>query len=202
MAGRWFALATYVASVYAFLPLGPRVGIALARTAAGGWLLGPGLMVLTAVGAVVLLAVLRRRGVSPWAYVLLGAAAVGYVVGFSWLRSQHLERTHLPEYGVMALLAWRALGPSVPGVVPGYVASALLAAAIGYGDELLQRIVPGRVYDLRDVAMNAAGAILGTLVLAAARARPRPRSVIVEHVPVESDAPPPRPGTGDGAVSS
>ena len=51
-----------------------------------------------------------------------------------------------------------------------YAAAAGAGAAIGYGDELLQGILPGRYYDLRDVAMNALGAVLGILVLAAARA--------------------------------
>jgi len=47
--------------------------------------------------------------------------------------------------------------------------------------------VPGRVYDLRDVAMNALGAVLGVLVLAVARAGgrdpdPGPRSVGADPV--------------------
>jgi VanZ family protein len=49
------------------------------------------------------------------------------------------------------------------------VAGAALGSAIGYGDELLQAVVPGRHYDLRDVAMNALGAVLGMVVLAAAQ---------------------------------
>ena len=179
MAARWLALATYTAAVYGFLPFGPRIGITLGGTAAGAWLLGPGLTVLTMVGTLTLVLVLVRRVAPPHEYAMLLGAALGYVVAFSWLRGQHLERTHLPEYGIAACLAWWALAPSVPAVVPGYVAAAGLAAAIGYGDELLQRVVPGRVYDLRDVGMNAVGAVLGTLVLAAARAGARPPAAAV-----------------------
>jgi hypothetical protein len=167
---RWLALVVYVAAVFTFLPLGPRVGVTLARTPGGAWFLGPGILALTALAVVGLLALLVRRGAPPYAYAMLVVAGAGYVAGFSWLRSQHLERTHLPEYGIAAWLAWRALAPSVVGRARGYVLAALLAAAIGYGDELLQRFVPGRVYDTRDVAMNAVGAVLGTIVLAAARA--------------------------------
>jgi VanZ family protein len=64
----------------------------------------------------------------------------------------------------------------VPHAVAGYAAAAALAAAIGYVDELIQWILPGRVYDLRDVAMNALGAVLGALVLAALRSGSRPRT--------------------------
>ncbi len=166
---RWAVLAVYVAVVYAFLPLGPRVGLALLRTAPGAWLLGPGLVGATLAGACALLLHLRRQRAPGWAYAALVGVALAYVVAFSWLRLQRLERTHLPEYGVAAVLAWRAVAPLFQGAVAGYAAAAALGAAIGYGDELLQGMLPGRYYDLRDVAMNALGAVLGMMVLAAIR---------------------------------
>jgi hypothetical protein len=168
--GRWVALGCYVGVIYGTLPFGPWVGLRLVRTTFGGWLLGPGLPLLALVGGVGGMVVLRRRKAPRWAYAVLALSAVGYVVAFSWLRAQRLERTHLPEYGVAAWLSWRAIEPVVPGALASYATAAAMAAAIGYGDELLQRVVPGRYYDLRDVAMNALGAVLGVLVLAAARA--------------------------------
>ena len=166
----WGALGIYVALIYGLLPFGPRIGLAVVATAGGAWLLGPGLAVLAGVGALAVLVRLRHRQAPPWAYGALGVVAAAYGLTFPWLRAQHLERTHLPEYGVAAWLAWRAVAASMPGAVPGYVAAAALGAAIGYGDELLQKIVPGRVYDPRDIAMNALGAVLGAVVLAATRA--------------------------------
>src|SRR5437867_6826190 len=173
---RWAVLGLYVAAIYASLPFGPRVGLALLRMSSGGWLLGPGLPLLALAGAGAVLFRLVRRRAPWWAYGVLGAATVGYTLAFSWLRAQRLERTHLPEYGIVAWLAWRAVAPLVPGRTAGYAAAAALAAAIGYADELLQGVVPGRYYDLRDVAMNALGALLGILVLAAARAGTPPLS--------------------------
>src|SRR5205085_1985892 len=84
---------------------GPRLGLRLVRTAPGGWLLGPGLPMLAVAGAAVAMLALRRRHAPSWAYAVLAACGAGYVVAFSWLRAQHLERTHLPEYGVAAPLA-------------------------------------------------------------------------------------------------
>jgi hypothetical protein len=167
---RWAALGCYVGLIYASLPLGPRVGLTLLRSTLGAWVLGPGLPLLAAAGAGWLMLGLRRRRAPLAAYSALAAAAAGYLLAFSWLRAQHLERTHLPEYGMAAWLAWRAIDPMLPGTVPAYVAAAGMAAAIGYGDELLQGVIPGRYYDLRDVAMNALGAVLGVVVLAAVRA--------------------------------
>jgi hypothetical protein len=141
----------------------------LSATGVGGWFLGKGMALAVVVVGALLLARLVRRA-APWqAYVALSAAAIGYTLALSWLRAQHLERVHLPEYGVAAWLAWWALVPLVPG--PGsYAAAAGTAAAIGWGDELIQWVTPGRFYDNRDVAANALGALLGILVLVVVRA--------------------------------
>ena len=171
---RWLALAAYVALLYGSLPFGPRLGMRFMRTALGGYILGPGLPLIALGGAGVLMVVLRRRRAPAWAFFLLAAAACSYAYAFSWLRSAHLERTHLPEYGLASLLAWRALAPFFARDVAAYVAAALLGVAIGYGDELIQSVTPGRHYDVRDVVMNAVGAVLGMVVLAAARARRPP----------------------------
>jgi hypothetical protein len=167
---RWAALGAYVATIYTSLPIAPRVGLRLLRSVPGGWLLGAGLPLLVLVGAGMLVFLLRRRRAPAWAYGVLALAVLGYGLAFSRLGVQRLERTHLPEYGVAAWLAWRAVAPLVPDAFAGYAAAAALAGAIGLGDELLQAITPGRYYDLRDVGMNALGAVLGILVLAAVRA--------------------------------
>lgn len=170
---RWLALGAYAAAIYLTLPYGPAVGRAVTHTALGAWLLGPGMAMLLVAGGLLALASLRRRRAPAYAYALLVLAAAGYGLALAWLRAQRLERVHLPEYGVAAWLAWWAVVPRLPGAA-GYVVAAAIAAAIGYGDELLQRIVPGRYYDVRDIAANALAAVLAVLVLAVVRAgRPR-----------------------------
>jgi VanZ like family len=170
---RWAALVLYVVAIYGSLPFGPRLGTRILRSAPGAWLLGPGLPLIALAGAAVLVVVLRRRGAPAWAHAALVGAGLAYAVAFSWLRAQHLERTHLPEYGLATWLAWRALDPLGRGSFASYAGAACLAAAIGYGDELIQGVLPSRVYDLRDVGMNALGAVLGALVIAASRAGTR-----------------------------
>src|SRR5204863_96980 len=80
-------------------------------TAPGGWFLGPGLALVVVAGAVALVLALRRRHAPARAYAALAVAAAGYALALSWLSAQHLERTHLPEYGIAAWLAWRAVAP-------------------------------------------------------------------------------------------
>jgi hypothetical protein len=170
----WVALGVYVAALYTILPYGPSLGLGVARTAAGAWLLGRGLVLLGVLGAVLLGRRLQRRAAPPsaWGAVVLVAVIAGVTLGR--LRAARLERTHLPEYGVAAFLAWRAVAPLVPGRVAGYVAAAAVGAAIGWCDELIQGATPGRHYDLRDVGLNALGAVLGVVLLAAARTGKEP----------------------------
>jgi hypothetical protein len=190
LARRWAALGAYTVALYAFLPYGPRVGRAVLRSPAGPWMLGPGLAVLGCLAAALLLRALRRRRAPLWTYAALAGTAAAYALAFSSLRGQQLERTHLPQYGVAAWLAWRAVAPLVPGTLAGYAAAAAVGAAIGYGDELLQALTPGRVYDVRDVGMNALGALLGTIVLATLRAG-RPVGAPGPGPTLRAAAPPP-----------
>ena len=171
--GRWLALGAYTALLYGLLPYGPALGRAVQASALGRWALGQGAIAIVAAGTIAVLLRMRRRGAPRWAYGLAAAALVGYGLAFGWLRAIRLERVHLPEYGIASLLAWRAVVPAMGERWPAYVVAAVLAALVGWGDELVQAVTPGRVYDLRDVAANAVGAALGATVLAAWRARSR-----------------------------
>jgi len=166
---RWVALVAYTAAIYATVPFGAGVGTAALGTAVGAWVLGPGIVVPALLGAAGLLVRLGRRGAPAGAYAALAAAAAAYALLWGSLDAARLERAHLAESGVAAWLAWWALEPYLAGGA-AYAAAAALAAAIGAGEECLQAIVPGRVFDPRDLALNAAAAVLGVVVLGAARA--------------------------------
>ena len=169
---RWVALGAYTALLYGLIPYGPPIAQAVQATRMGRFGLGAGAAGVVALGIVLLAARLVRRRAPTHAWILAGMAGLGYSLALLWLRAIRLERIHLPEYGLAALLAWRALVATRGDRASTYVAAAVLAALLGWGDELVQSITPGRVYDLRDVAANAVGATLGTLVIAAWRATP------------------------------
>jgi hypothetical protein len=94
----------------------------------------------------------------PWMLVLLGALAPW--ASAALLDAAHFglrKAGHLVEFGVLAVLWYRALAPS-----PRAVAAALvLAAAYGGLDELRQGLDPSRVPAVGDVAVDALGALLG-----------------------------------------
>lgn len=122
---------------------------------------GAGLLIVIA--AVVGIAVhTRPRAGEIW--VAVGVVAVyGMVIVRMGVTS--LERTHLFEYGLLAVLIYEALLERrrnewrVP--VPAVLA-VLITALLGWADEGVQALLPNRVYDLRDVAINALAGVVAT----------------------------------------
>jgi hypothetical protein len=142
-------------------------------------MLGPTIWGVLIVAGAAALAVVSRTRPGPWELALLVAAAGAYL-----LLLRHLtivqERVHLLEYGAVGGLGYAALcerwGDEEAAASarprwrrwPGAWA-VLLAGAAGWGDELVQALLPNRHYDIRDVATNAEAAALLVLVLAARR---------------------------------
>ena len=112
---------------------------------------------------------LKRRPGRREVWVALGVTAV---YGMTVLRMgvSPEERTHLFEYGIVAVLIYQALGERARNGrrVPAPAVLALVATALlGWLDEGIQSLLPNRVYDNFDVFSNALAAliaIVGNLV--------------------------------------
>jgi hypothetical protein len=116
------------------------------------------LLVLAAIGG----SALRRRAGRREIWVALGVIAVfGMIVVRMGIGPE--ERTHLFEYGFLAVLIHQALterlrnGRRVP--VPA-ILTVVLTALLGWVDEGLQAVVPDRVYDIWDVGVNALAGVM------------------------------------------
>ena len=113
------------------------------------------------VSLVVLLRRLRRaRALRPIGIVWLLAIAAAYLAWTAMLAQESPEEAvHFLEYGLLSMLAFRALSHDIrdPGI---YLAAAMLCAAVGTVDEFIQWLTPRRVWELRDVGINAASAAL------------------------------------------
>ncbi len=157
----WFWAAAVVVAIYSTL--------GLARTLTGA-LREPGLvdaafvlafvLVVTAVVALGLRTRPRGIEIGVWA----GIAAVYLLVLVRMAIPE--ERTHLIEYGVVAVLVVEALtertsqGRRVR--VPPVLAF-LVTAVVGVVDEGLQGLLPDRVVDFRDIGFNALAALLAVV---------------------------------------
>lgn len=72
---------------------------------------------------------------------------------------------HVGVFGVLAALAWWALGLTT--LAPGRrgVVAVLVAVAYGFVDEWHQSFVPGRTPDIRDIVADTVGATFAVLAV-------------------------------------
>ena len=174
----WLLAVLYVAFVYATIPLLPRVWEVL-NGYTGGTVRHLGIVA-------VMVAVLCAIGFSwrplcrnPWSsatVLLLVLSAYGYLL--DRFAVYPAERLHLVEYGFVSFLLFRALALHMEGT-KAYVASFLLTVVIGFGDEVIQWVLPNRYFELKDVQLNAVSGGLGLLLV---------RFVMRPNVAVAGDA--------------
>ena len=82
------------------------------------------------------------------------------------------ERTHLIEYGVVALLIHAALSERADGGgrVPAPALLAVLGTAlVGVLDEIIQGVLPGRVFDPWDILFNCLAGLVAVVAIVALR---------------------------------
>lgn len=166
----WFWTLAVVVAIYSTLGLaGTLAGVLRERVVGGAWFWA----FLVLVAAIALSGWTRRRGrYELW--VGLGVTAA-YVMTVMRMGIGPAERSHLFEYGLVAVLIHQALlerrsnGRRVPA--PGVIAVGV-TALLGWVDESIQWLLPNRVYDLVDVGFNALAAFMAVAATSAlARAR-------------------------------
>ena len=166
----WLCVLAVVVAIYSTMGLARTLAEQLGDAGLGVWLF------LTCCFLVLITVVTQglaaRPSVAEWG-VATGIVAA-YLLVFVRM-SITTERSHLIEYGVVAVCIYEALrerasqGRRVP--VPALLA-VLLTGLLGVIDECLQALVPGRVFDPVDMLFNViAGvmAVAASAALAAAR---------------------------------
>lgn len=124
--------------------------------------------------AAVAAVLLMRRNRRTWrwpALLWLGGTAAVLVVWTVHLWQRPEEAIHFLQYGGLGVVAWLALRHHLDdaGV---HLAAAALVSLVGLADEMLQWVVPSRIWDLRDVVLNACAGALAQVALAKAVAPP------------------------------
>jgi len=161
-----WAMAVLAAIYAAGLLAGSLVEMLGAETLLGfSFVTGFGLAILAVVG----MALSRRSRSEVW--VALGVATAYLMIPVR-LGAPTLERTHLFEYGLLAVLLYEAMserkdnGRAVR--LPGLMAI-FAATTLGWLDEAIQGLIPGRVYDVEDVLVNGLAAVVAVAAAAMLR---------------------------------
>jgi VanZ family protein len=169
----WFWAVAVVVAIYCTLGLAGTLGEALRERYPVDDMFFISFLVLVA--AILGSGLLRRPGrLQIW--VELGVIAV-YAMVVLRMATDPAHRTHLFEYGLVAVLVYHALAERRRGGGRVRAAAALalgITVLLGSLDEGIQWIVPNRVFDIVDVGFNAlAGlmAITASVALAWARRR-------------------------------
>jgi len=168
----WGPAVAYVIFVYATVPVFPDVWQRLREHA--------GAAGISHLGTILVGGLALALGARSWRRARLEGvhwrlAALAVVLGlYAWLLSVFgrfpAERLHLLEYGFMAYLLCRALLLDMrPRAAYAWALS--LTAAIGFGDETIQWVLPQRFFELKDVALNVAAGSLGLAFMGLASGR-------------------------------
>ncbi len=118
---------------------------------------------LILVGVAILTQGLRVRPGGLEMGVALGIAAVYTLFA---VRLAIPERSHLMEYGVLAVLVYEAISERVNNghrILLPAVCAFISTSLIGIIDECIQLYLPNRVFDWRDILFNILAALCGVL---------------------------------------
>lgn len=163
----WLPVVAWTLFIYASIPLARTVQGWVTEhwtRAAFSW----AVYASVAIGVLAAIHHFRQRAV-PVArrqWILLGVLAAIFAWGTWQLRGNAEESMHLPQYGVLSLLLYRAYSRRF-GDRGAYACAALLGAFLGIFDEVIQWAVPRRYFGFRDIILNVLSVLLIQAGLAA-----------------------------------
>lgn len=158
----WYWAIAVIIAIYATLGLaGEWVNFLEHKNLLGGLFMLCFVVILLAIVGIVL--VKRPNRQTTW--VILGIIAT-YLMVFVRLGIGPVERTHLFEYGLVAILIHQALlerkKNGQPTLRPA-LSAIIITILLGWIDEGIQAILPNRVYDIRDVLFNSLAGLMSVL---------------------------------------
>jgi VanZ family protein len=107
----------------------------------------------------------KRRVATAKNYLWLIGISGAFVAYTIQLRKNPEESVHFVQYGILAILVYRALTHRIAdnGI---YIVAVLITATIGITDEAIQWLTPKRHWGLRDIWLDTIAAALALLALA------------------------------------
>jgi len=104
-----------------------------------------------------------KSGLNIKRLLLIGAVcAWGFI--FAWRQPYLSEKAHVLEFALVGWLAMRDLFNEGRYLFKGILFALVFTAIIGYLGEGIQKFLPWRVFELRDIITNVLSGILGIIL--------------------------------------
>lgn len=100
-------------------------------------------------------------------FLICAFYALGFI--FAWRQPFAIEKMHVLEYAVLGWLSLRDLSKNNSDILKGALYTFLFILITGSLDEGLQKLLPWRVFEIRDIATNVLSGILGISLFHVAR---------------------------------
>ncbi len=163
---RWGLLSLYTILIFVFLPVFPVIWNSLTAAYPQSMKLFS-ILIVPVCAAVLFLYIAfieRKKSFLFYFGFFVCISALAMLLLYSCEYSA--EKLHLIEYTVLAFLTYRAFSlhitsPLVYLCVLGYCIS------VGYVDEAVQEMLPNRYYEFKDIALNWASSLIGTVMAVA-----------------------------------
>ncbi len=155
-----FLAICYVGVIYATLPVMRPILNFLKGTLGGAFSPAVYVFLLFIALGTIYLFLKHGRG---WKSLILLVGILGVTASILPSIKYPEERIHFLEYAILGVLLYFALRKNIQGrgvflFIPAFV------FLIGLGDEIIQGILPNRVYQFTDVLLNFFGGVLGELI--------------------------------------
>ena len=160
----WSLIACYVTLIYSTLYIMRPILNFLKMTLKGYLNLGVGVMFLIILSLVLahIISNRERYSMSQYLWFSFISCLYGLVI---YILELPEEQVHFIEYGILSALIYVALTHDINNKSI-YFLSALIVFAFGAIDEVIQWILPNRVFDIRDIVINGIAGILVQLLIA------------------------------------
>ncbi len=155
----WFWTLLWTAGIYASIPIGRPLCEAVRRMNLLNFSVNM-VIVSVLIGFIVWLLLQKKIAALQLGLFVLVAGIVLFSLNALDIPE---EKIHFIQYGPLAYLAFRALKENF-ATKRAYLFAFLLAACLGYIDEGIQSLTPGRFFGWRDVLLNSIGAGVGLLL--------------------------------------
>jgi hypothetical protein len=160
----WSLIACYVTLIYSTLYIMRPILNFLKMTLKGYLNLSVGIMFLVILSLVLahIISNRERYSVSQYLWFLFISCLYGLVI---YILKLPEEQVHFIEYGILSALIYVALTYDINNRYI-YFLSSLIVFILGAIDEVIQWVLPNRVFDIRDIVMNGTAGILVQLLIA------------------------------------